>query len=461
MNFRSCTDKDKEFFLSFISPDRVSSGISVRELNSRDESLHTSKLPDLVIFPINSREISKILKYCNKENISVTPRGAGTSLEGNALPIYGGIVLNFELMNKVLQIFEKDHQIQIQPGIIYRDLNKFLKSYGLFFPPDPGANATIGGMIGNNASGIRSIKYGATKDYVLSLEVVLPDGEIIKTGSRAIKSSSGYDLTRLFCGSEGTLGVITAATLSLKPRLDEFSSALVGFKSIEDATNAVYEIISWGLVPTALEFLHSKIVKIFNKKFNLGLPENNLLFIEYDGWEKHSLEKLIQQTKFICSENNATNFFSGIGRKKRDEIWKIRYDTYEILKQTHYNLDPIILDVAVPISKFPDIVTFAYENSKNLISYPFGHFGSGNLHLLIFADKNNPESWEKVQICNKKIVNYAIKLNGTSTGEHGIGIGKKIFMNIEHQFSLENMKKIKKLFDPNNILNPGKMFDLS
>lgn len=460
MNFNPFTEKELEFLKGLVGEERVSTGQSYLELHSVDEANNKGPLPDAVVWPKNADEVSSIMKMANERMIPVTPWGAGTSIEGNPLPVYKGIVLDFQQMDKILAIRSESFQVDVQAGVKYQDMNKSLSRYGLFFAPDPGANATIGGMIGNNASGIRTIKYGSTRDNVLKLEVVLPTGEIIRTGTFAHKTSSGYDLVRLFVGSEGTLGIVTEATLRLAGIPEKFGVALVPFESVEDATNTVYEMIGAGLEPAALELLDQATIEVINRESHLQMNENPTLFIEFTGASEESLKEDLNQTEGICQANRSINFESGIGRDERARLWEARHQAFELMKRNNPGCAFLIIDTAVPISKYPQMVYFAKETIKKyeMKGYFLGHAGDGNLHLVIPGNFDDPVFILTKDKVNEEIISHAISLGGTATGEHGVGIGKRKFMLQEHGESLQVMRRIKQLFDPNGILNPGKIF---
>ena len=460
MSFNNFAERDLAFLKKVVGEERVSTGQSYLELHSVDEANNKGSLPDVVVWPKNADEVSSILKMANERMIPVTPWGAGTSIEGNPLPVYKGIVLDFQQMDKILAIRPESFQVDVEPGVKYQDMNESLSRYGLFFAPDPGANATIGGMIGNNASGIRTIKYGSTKDNVLKLEVVLPTGEIIRTGTFAHKTSSGYDLVHLFVGSEGTLGIVTEATLRLAGIPENFGVALVTFESVEDATNTVYEMIGAGLEPAALELLDQATIEVINQEAHLNRDEKPTLFIEFTGANEASLKENLNQTKGICKANRFINFESGIGRDERNRIWEARHQAFELMKRNNPGRSFLIIDTAVPISKYPQMVHFATEIIKkyDMKGYFLGHAGDGNLHLVIPGNFDDPDFILKKDKVNGEIVSHAISLGGTATGEHGVGIGKRKFMLQEHGESLQVMRRIKQLFDPNGILNPGKIF---
>jgi len=460
MSFNPFTERDLVFIRELVGEERVSIGQSYLELHSADESYHKGYLPDVVVWPKSTEEVSRIMKMADERMIPVTPWGAGTSVEGNPLPINKGIVLDFQQMDQILAIRPEAFQVDVQPGVKYQDMNKTLSRYGLFFAPDPGANATIGGMVANNASGVRTVKYGATKDNVLRLEVVLPAGEIIRTGTHAHKSSSGYDLVRLFVGSEGTLGIITEATLRLAGIPEKFSAAIVHFDYVEDATKAVYEIMGSGLGPAALELLDRDTIVVVNQEGHFGLKEKPTLFLEFTGASESSLKEDVNRAEEICRANRAIHFESGVGRDERNRLWEARHQTYEFIKRSNPGLSFLVVDTAVPISQYSQLVQFARETIKRyeIKGYILGHAGDGNLHLVIAGDFNDLDLNKRRDRANEEIVSHAISLGGTATGEHGVGIGKRKFMVQEHGESLQAMKKIKQLFDPNGILNPGKIF---
>jgi D-lactate dehydrogenase (cytochrome) len=461
MEYGKVTDRELGSIRKIVGSERMSVGESVLDLHSKDESFHQKHKPDLVVWPLSAEEISQILNLADENRIPVTPWGAGTSLEGNPIPVEGGIVLDLQQMNHILELKTEDLQVHVEAGVIYKELNQYLSRYGLFFPPDPGAAATIGGMVGNNASGIRTIKYGATKDFVLSMGVVLPSGKVIRVGTNAIKTSSGYDLCRLFVGSEGTLGVITEVTLRLIGLPAEFMAAVAQFNTIREATESVFHIMRSGLSPAALELLDAATVQVVNQFKKLSLEERPTLFIEFHGSSAAGLREELEMVKEICCENRSFRFDSGIGREERNRLWEARYGVRESIKVNNPGFHPLVIDTAVPISKYPDMVEWGQKvvERKGLKGYAFGHAGSGNLHIEIMGLPEVETQWQNVREAEEEIVRFALECGGTATGEHGIGIGKKKFMKDEHGESLLVMRQIKELLDPNRIMNPGKIFD--
>jgi len=454
-------NNDLEAFRLMVGPDRFSIGESVLNLHSKDQSRHSPSLPEAVIWPMNASEIAEILRYANEHLIPVTAWGSGSSLEGNPIPVEGGLVLDFSQMNRILDIREEDFQADVEPGVIYKDLNKKLRHKGLFFAPDPGADATLGGMIANNSSGTRTVRYGSTRDNILRLSVVLANGEIIHTGSRSSKSSSGYDLVRLFVGSEGTLGLVVEATVRLVGIPGEFSAAIVTFPTVESAGRAVYEIIRSGMNPSALELLAPECIELINREHELGLKVAPTLFMEYDGPSVQQLAELLDMTKEICEEVGCDEFRPGLGMTERDRLFKARHELAEIIMRNHPGCSHMAIDIAVPITAYPEMIAMAIEDRKNsgIPTYIFSHAGDGNLHIVFEGKTGDEKEWAVIEEMNERIISKALSMDGTATGEHGVGIGKRRFMAAEHGNSLEWMKKIKTLFDPNGILNPGKIFE--
>ena len=445
---------------SFVDSDRFSTGQSYRELHLHDISPHYGKLPAGVIWPVTTAEVAAILSWAYENDIPLTPWGAGTSTEGNPVPTRGGLVVNMNRMDKILEIRPEDLQADVQPGLPRNELNRRTGRHGLFFPPDPGADATIGGMIANNASGVQTVKYGATKDYVMKLTVVIPPGKVIHTGCKAHKSSSGYDLTRLFVGSEGTLGIVTEATLKLSGIPSHRLAATITFKNLEGASEAVAVLIGSGLEPAALELLPPTLINLMNRKKNLQLPELPSLFCEFHGISQTALEEAVELTRELCKECGATGFKFGIDAKDRSELWRARHEAWETIHQAHPGKETLIVDAAVPISCYPQMIVFSQNlvDDNQVDGYVFGHAGDGNLHVVMAGDFKDAAKWDILEKINHSIVEKAIELGGTCTGEHGVGIGKRKFMALEHGESYQLMYQIKNLIDPKGLMNPGKIF---
>ena len=460
MNFKPLHETHVKQLQEMVAPDCLSIGESVLDLHARDQSRHPPHRPEVVIWPTSPTEISAVLQYANANLIPVTGWGSGSSLEGNPIPIKGGIVLDFSRMNRILDIRSEDFQAEVEPGVVYQDLNEKLRHTGLFFPPDPGARATLGGMISNNASGTRTIHYGSTKDYVLRLSVVLASGEIINLGTRASKTSSGYDLIRLFVGSEGTLGIVAQATVRLVGLPVEFSAAVATFPTMEAAGKAVFEVMRGGLDPAALELLGPECIELMNREDGLNLNVSPTVFMEFHGSTISQLAEVLEIAKEICAAEGCGMFSAGLGRSERDRIFKARHELGEMIVRSNPDSRILVMDVAVPISAFPDLIRSIDEEMKGtrLATYFISHAGNGNVHFNILGRKGDRRQWDLIEQIVERLVSRSLELGGTATGEHGIGLGKRKYMAAEHGSSLAWMKQVKTLFDPNGILNPGKIF---
>ena len=460
MNFNSVGAAHINYLKTIVPDERLSTGESVLDLHAKDQSKHPAVRPEAVIWPHTADEVAAVVKYANDNRIPIVGWGSGSSLEGNPIPVKGGIVLDFARMNRILDIRAEAFQADVEPGVIYQDLNEKLRHTGLFFPPDPGARATLGGMIANNASGTRTVYYGSTKDYVLRLSVVLANGEIIQLGNQASKTSSGYDLIRLFVGSEGTLGIVVGATVRLVGLPVEFSAAVTTFPSVEAAGKAVFEIMRSGLNPAALELLGPECIQLMSEAENLKLKVSPTLIMEFHGTTTSQLAEVLEMAEEICKSEGCQMFESGVGRSERDRIFKARHALGEIIIRKHPDCDILVMDVAVPITAYPELIATIREKlgATDLTSYTFSHAGNGNVHLNIVGQKDNREQWELINQISQDLVYKTLELGGTATGEHGVGLGKRKYMPAEHGASLEWMKRVKTLFDPNGILNPGKIF---
>ncbi len=409
----------------------------------------------------SAEQISEILKLANSKKIPVIPRGAGTGLSGMAVPAKGGIVLDLSHMNKILKISIEDRLAIVQPGVVYADLEKALAPHGFFFPPDPasGTVCTLGGNVATNAGGVKGAKYGTTRDYVLALQVVLPDGRIMRTGSKAIKSVSGYDLTRLFVGSEGTLGVVTEITLKINPRPPVTTTALATFDDLEDAGRAVSQIMHSGIIPSVLEILGRHTIVAINQNMDLNLPEvDAMLLVETDGYTREEAEYQMEKVIGVFNNNNPKEVKKARSLQDAEELWKARKSAYAVLARikSHFVLE----DVTVPMGKVADLLKGVEEISRKqgIQIATFGHAGDGNLHPQILYDGYDPDQVKRMEAASADLFKLAIDLGGTLTGEHGIGLSKAPYMGLEHDpVAMDVMRSIKKILDPNNILNPGKM----
>jgi len=425
-----------------------------------DASDHDHR-PDAAVWPLSTEQISKILNLANEHYFPLTPRGAGTSLTGSAVPISGGLVLDLSRMNKILDICIPDRLVVVQPGVVYADLERALEPQGFFFPPDPASSSvcTLGGNVATNAGGIRGAKYGVTKDYVLGLEVVLADGRVLRTGSRCIKSVSGYDLTRLFIGSEGTLGVITEITFKIHPKPKAIKTSLTSFKDLEDAGKAIAEVICSGIIPSALEVLDENTINVLREHGGMNLPEATaMILVETDGFTDGEVSFQMEQIVGVFRKHQATEIHIADSFKKAEELWKVRKTIGSVAAQ----LRPqnVSEDVTVPISKVPDLLIGISKivRACDLPFVIFGHAGDGNLHPRIMYDRSDPDQVKRMGQAVEKIFKLTCSLGGTLSGEHGIGLAKAPYLPLEHDpIRIDLMRGIKNLFDPNHILNPGKM----
>lgn len=444
-----------------LTTDQVTVNLTIRELHGRDESHHKPQLPDIVVFPQSTEDVSHVMEVSQTYLIPIVPFGRGSSLEGNAIPTEGGITIDFSLMNKIVEIKENDFLVTVEPGVTREQLDKALKKHGLFFPVDPGADATLGGMAATNASGTTSVKYGVMRDQVRSLEVVLADGTVIQTGNLAEKSSSGYHLNGLFVGSEGTLGCFTKLTLRLHGIPEHIVAARASFPSITDAVQAVVSILQAGIPIARVELVDEDSMKQANLHSETDYKEVPTLFLEFHGNEA-GLKQDIDFMKDIVELHHCTGIEFEKSNAARNKLWEARHNMAYAFVHGYPGKKMVITDVCVPISELADAVVFAREQ-LDLFGLPggiVGHVGDGNFHSLVMVDTDNEEEVQKANELNEKIVLYALERGGTCTGEHGVGLGKKKYQEAEHGPALLVMKSIKKTLDPHNLLNPNKIFDL-
>jgi D-lactate dehydrogenase (cytochrome) len=458
MSFNPVTPDVINSLVAILGADAVSTSRADIDLHSRDQSFHEGRAAEVILFPTVAQQVADVLKLANELRIPVTPWGVGTGLEGNAIPLYGGILMSFERMNRILQVHADDFQVTVEPGIGHKDLNSQLTRYGLFFPPDPGANATVGGMLANNAAGIRTVKYGATKDNVLRMQVALADGRLIHVGSRSVKQAAGYDLLHLFVGSEGTLGIITEATLKLVPVPTHISAVVAAFPDVESAIETVVAVRGSGLEPSALEFVDSAHAVMLSQEDGVELSAHPTLFMEFPAVHEASLVQGLEIVREICQEMGAVSFRATTDSTQRKKLWHARHHSYEIMVRTHPDKQFYIMDVAVPISAYPELIAYVerIKEERGITAYMVGHAGDGNIHVEFPFTPG--ESHDKAMAADHDIVLKALELGGTATGEHGVGLGKAKYMPIEHGEALEVMRAIKHTLDPNGILNPGKVF---
>jgi glycolate oxidase len=427
---------------------------------SYDASEHSHR-PEAGVWAESAEQVAEIMKLANRERIPVIPRGAGTGLSGMAVPIQGGIILDLNRMNRILKISIEDRLAVVEPGVVYADLEKALVPYGFFFPPDPasGKVSTLGGNVATNAGGLKGAKYGTTRDYVLALQVVLPDGRIMRTGSKAMKSVSGYDLTRLFVGSEGTLGIVTEITLKINPKPTATSTALATFDNLEDAGNAINQIMHSGIIPSALEILGRETLAAINQNTELNLPEvDAMLLAETDGYTREETDYQLGKVIEVFRKNNAGEVRQAKTEKDVEDLWAARKSAYAVLARIETNF--VLEDVTVPMTQIAAMLNGIHAIAKKhqIRIATFGHAGDGNLHPQILYNGYDPEQVRRMEEASADLFKMAVELGGTLTGEHGIGLSKAPYMTLEHDpVAMDVMRSLKKMFDPQNILNPGKM----
>ncbi|MEM1398740.1 MAG: FAD-linked oxidase C-terminal domain-containing protein [Pseudomonadota bacterium] len=439
--------------------ERLSTGPSVLEIHGRDEAYAPPRLPDAVAFPESTEEVSAVVKVCAAHKCPIVPFGLGTSLEGHVIPIHGGVSVDTSRMNEVLEIYGFDLDAVVQPGVTRSQLNKELRATGLMFTVDPGADATLGGMAATRASGTNTVRYGTMRENVLGLEVVLPNGDIIETGSRARKSSTGYDLTHLFVGSEGTLGIITRLTVRLFGQPEAISAATCAFDTIEAAVDTVITAIQTGLPMARIELLDEVQVRGLNTyNADFDMAEKPHLFLEFHG-TKASVAEQVDLFRSIGDEFGIADFQWAQKTDDRNRLWKARHSAYYAAKALKPGCFGISTDCAVPISALADCITRAKAliAESGLIAPIVGHVGDGNFHLLILMEPGNAEELERAKVLAASISSLALEFGGTVSGEHGIGTGKLDYMAAEHGAAYSLMAVIKHAVDPENIMNPGKL----
>jgi len=441
--------------------DRVTTSHSVLEQHGGGESWHPAQLPDAVCYPLDNDEVAAIVRLCAETATPVIAFGTGTSLEGQVQALKGGICIDLSQMNRILEVNEEDMDCRVQAGVTRRELNTYLRDSGLFFPIDPGANTSIGGMTATRASGTNAVRYGTMRENVLGLTVVTASGEIIKTGTRARKSAAGYDLTRLFVGSEGTLGVITEVGLRLYGRAEAISAAVVNFPDVRSAAEATIVTIQAGIPMARIEILDAAYVKAINAYSKTDYPELDTLFLEFNGTRAGVAEQ-VQMFEEISREFGASGFQWAEHEEDRSRLWRARHDAYYAGLAVHPGYRGYVTDVCVPISRLADCIaeTQADIAASGMFAPIIGHVGDGNFHSTIFIDPDDEAMFAKALELDQRMVRRALEMGGTCTGEHGIGIGKLKHMRNEHgDGALAVMQALKAALDPQNIMNPGKMID--
>jgi D-lactate dehydrogenase (cytochrome) len=441
--------------------DRFSVANAVRDHHGNDESPYPSMLPDGVVFAQSTEDVVAVVNLCNQHGVPLIAYGAGSSLEGHILAIEGGISLDMTQMNKIVVLHAEDQTVTVQAGLTRKQLNEQIRDSGLFFPIDPGADASLGGMSATRASGTNAVRYGTMRENVVSLTVVTAQGKVIRTSRRARKSSAGYDLTRLFVGSEGTLGIITEVTVKLYPQPEAVSAAVCNFPTVHEAVQCVIQTIQLGVPVARVELMDANAVMAGNRYAKLTLRETPLLLFEFHGSEA-SVKEQAQTVQELAKDCGGMDFEWAERPEDRNRLWTARHNAYFAGLQLRPGCRASTTDVCVPISRLAECIDEATRLLEKA-SFPstiVGHVGDGNFHVLMLLDPDSQEEWEESERLNHHLVTQAIEADGTCTGEHGIGLHKKQFMAHEHgEDVLDLMRSLKHAFDPNNILNPGKILD--
>ncbi|TAK43910.1 MAG: FAD-binding protein [Betaproteobacteria bacterium] len=458
-------NKAREFDQSVVAElrallgDRVSLAAAVREHHGKDESYFPYALPDAVVFPESTDEVRDIVMICGRHRVPMIPFGVGTSLEGHILAINGGVSIDLSRMNRIVAVHESDLDAVVQAGVTRKQLNEHIKHTGLFFPVDPGADATLGGMAATRASGTNAVRYGTMRENVLSLKVVLADGRVITTSRRPRKSAAGYDLTRLFVGSEGTLGIITEVTVRLYPVQEAMSAAVCAFDTVDGCTNTVIQTIQSGVPIARCDIVCDKTIAAINRYKKTDYRVAPTVFFEFHGSGASVVEQA-EAVQAIARENGGMDFQWATRPEERTQLWDARHNAYFAVLQTRPGSRAVSTDVCVPISRLAECVRESMEDVKSyVVPVPLlGHIGDGNFHLVFLIDPANADELALAKMLNKRLVERAIRMEGTCTGEHGIGLGKQESLRAELGDDVIGvMRDIKRLFDPENLMNPGKV----
>ncbi len=438
---------------------RFSIAQAMREHHGRDESSYDPMLPDAVVFAHTTEEVAALVTLCLQHQVPLIPYGAGTSLEGHVLALQGGVTVDLSQMNQILAVNAEDLTVTVQAGVTRKQLNQEIKDTGLFFPIDPGADASLGGMASTRASGTNAVRYGTMRENTLALTVVTASGHIIKTGTRATKSSAGYDLTRVYVGSEGTLGIITEVTVRVYPQPEAIAAAICSFPHVRDAVNTVIEAIQMGVPLARVEFLDINSVKAINAHDKLTLPENTLLLFEFHGSEQ-GVQEQAEMVQELANEHQALGFEWATRPEDRSRLWTARHRAFFALLQLRPGSRAITTDCCVPISRLAECILDTKHDCEehNMVYSIIGHVGDGNFHVVMMIDPNDPTEIACAESINERIVTRAIAMDGTCTGEHGVGLHKMDFLIQEHGVgAVDVMRAIKHALDPLNIMNPGKI----
>jgi D-lactate dehydrogenase (cytochrome) len=442
--------------------ERLSLSPAVREQHGHDESYHPGAAPDAVAFAQSTAEVAAIVGLAAKHGVPVIPFGAGTSLEGHVAALEGGVTIDLGQMNRIVEVNAGDLDVRVEAGVTRKQLNEHLRDLGLFFPIDPGADASLGGMAATRASGTNAVRYGTMRENVLGLTVVLADGKVIRTGGRARKSAAGYDLTRLFVGSEGTLGVITEVALKLYGIPEAISAAVAGFPTLGDAVNAVIETIQSGIPIARIELVDEVQLDAFNRYAKLDYPVQPTLFFEFHGSERGVVEQA-ETVQAIAAAHGAGEFLWALHQEERNKLWQARHNALYAALALRPGAKAWATDVCVPISRLADCILETKQDiaEAKLLAPIVGHVGDGNFHLTMILDPDDPAEMAAAQRVNDRMIERALAMGGTCTGEHGIGSGKIACLEAEHGEAVETMRLIKRALDPENRMNPGKVLRLS
>ncbi|OFZ90968.1 MAG: hypothetical protein A2V78_16185 [Betaproteobacteria bacterium RBG_16_64_18] len=438
--------------------ERLSTSRGVREHHGKDESYYPYAPPDAVVFPHSTEEVRDIVNICRLHRTPIIPFGVGTSLEGHVLAIHGGVCIDLSQMNQILAVREADLDASVQAGVTRKQLNEHIRHSGLMFPIDPGADATLGGMAATRASGTNAVRYGTMRENVIALTVVLADGRVIKTARRSRKSSAGYDLTRLFVGSEGTLGVITEVTVRLYAIPEAMSAAVCSFKDIAGAVETVIQTLQSGIPIARCEALCATTMRAINAYSRTSYTEQPTLFLEFHGTQA-GVEEQARLVQEIAHANGGMAFQWATRAEERNKLWQARHDAYFACLQLRAGTRCVSTDVCVPISRLIEcIVQTAGDIERASMPIPlFGHVGDGNFHCVILVRPDNEADMAEAKAFNERVVNRALDMEGTCTGEHGVGFGKMKWLPKEHGAALDLMRAIKRAFDPGDLMNPGKV----
>ncbi len=446
--------------VDILGSQKISTNETILEHHSHDESYHTPQCPDVVVYPESTEDVQRVVEYASANKVPIVPFGVGTSLEGHVIPIHGGISVDMTRMNNIIEVRPDDFLVRVQPGVTKNQLNDALQKYGLFFTVDPGADATIGGMAATNASGTTTVRYGVMRDAIRSMTVVVPGGKVIDTGCLAAKSSSGYDLTGLFVGSEGTLGIFTELVLRVHGLPEAYIAARATFPSVHACVKASTAIIGAGVPVTRIELADEFIIDAINHYSGTEFTASPTLFIEFQG-NRAALEESVELAQEMMEEEGVLDFQFVRDEQKRRKLWEARHVAALAFRAMDKGKQQMATDVCVPISFLAEAV----REARNVIQVAgvhggiVGHVGDGNYHVVITLDPNNKEELDKVHCVNEKLVDFALQHGGTCTGEHGVGLGKRKYQARQHGAALSVMQLIKHAIDPDDIMNPGKLID--